>query len=89
MSQENESIRVGKNAKVSKIRDRMIKQLDQPGGLVRLEAVGAGAVNQALKAVAQARTDGYPLAVIPQLVEVPLGRGSQQAMHLLVFEVEL
>lgn len=89
MSQESEIIRVGKNAKVSKMRDRMKKQLDQPGGLVRPEAVGAGAVNQALKAVAQARTDGYPLAIIPQLVEVPLGHGSQPAMHLLVFEAKL
>jgi stage V sporulation protein SpoVS len=35
-----------------------------------------GAVNQAVKAVAKARTEGYLLVIIPQQVEVPLGHGN-------------
>lgn len=57
-------------------------------GWVELEAVGAEAVNQAVKAVAQARqsleTEGYALVIIPKLVEVPLGHGSQTVVHLTV-----
>jgi stage V sporulation protein SpoVS len=88
MSQDSDIIRIGKNAKVSALAERVIKQLERQGGLVRLEAVGAGAVNQAVKAVAQARRNGYMLAIIPDLVDIPLGHGSQPAVHLTVVEFE-
>ena len=84
MSQDSDIIRVGKNAKVSALAERVIKQLERQGGLVRLEAVGAGAVNQAVKAVAQARRSGYLLAIIPDVVDIPLGHGSQPAVQLTV-----
>ena len=89
MSQGNDIIRVGKNTKVSSLAARIIEQLDRQGGLVCLEAVGAGAVNQAVKAVAQARREGYPLAIIPDLVDIPLGHGTQPAVQLTVVEIEL
>jgi stage V sporulation protein SpoVS len=88
MSQDSDIIRVGKNAKVSALAERVIKQLERQGGLVRLEAVGAGAVNEAVKAVAQARRSGYLLAIIPDLVDVPLGHGTQPAVQLTVVDME-
>jgi len=88
MSQDSDILRAGKNAKVSALAERVIRQLERQTGLVRLEAVGAGAVNQAVKAVAQARRDGHPLAIIPDLVDITLGHGTQPAVHLTVVEIE-
>ena len=70
MSQDSDIIRAGKNARVSALAERIIKQLERQGGLVQLEAVGAGAVNQAVKAVAQARRSGY-LLTLHQLHNLP------------------
>lgn len=57
-------------------------------GFVELETVGAGAVNQAVKAVTKARwrleSQRYSLAIIPDVVDVLLGHGSQTAVHLSV-----
>lgn len=87
---DSKVIRVGKNAKVSDLAARLTKRfLEQ--GVVELETVGAGAVNQAVKAVAQARQDlepqGYALVMIPRQVEVPLGHGSQTVIHLTVLDM--
>jgi stage V sporulation protein S len=83
-------IRAGKNTKVSVLAEQIIERiLDQ--GIVELEAVGAGAVNQAVKAVARARQTlepgGYTLVIIPELMQVPLGHGSQTVVHLTVVDV--
>jgi len=88
MSEDNDVIRVGKNVKVSALAERIIKQLERQGGLVRLQAVGAGSVNQAVKAVARARRSGYLLAIIPDLVDIPLGHGTQPAVQLTVVDME-
>lgn len=84
---EGEVIQVGKNTKASVLSQRLIERfLEQ--GWIELEAVGAEAVNQAVKAVAKARQaleiEGYSLVIIPKLVEVPLGHGSQTVVHLTV-----
>lgn len=84
---EGEVIQVGKNTKVSVLSQRLMQRfLEQ--GWIELEAVGAEAVNQAVKAVAKARqtleAEGYSLVIIPKLVEVPLGHGSQTVVHLAV-----
>lgn len=65
---EGEVIQVGKNTKVSVLSQRLMQRfLEQ--GWIELEAVGAEAVNQAVKAVTQARqaleTEGYVLIIIP------------------------
>lgn len=91
-------IRAGKNTKVTvpstrsgqrlakRIMDRFLAR-----GVVELETVGAGAVNQTVKAVARARQalapDGVALVVIPELVQVPLGHGSQTVVHLTVVDM--
>ncbi len=85
-----EIIRIGKNTKVSVLAQRLIKRfLEQ--GQVELEMVGAGAINQAVKAIAKARqtleAEGYSLVVIPELVQVPLGHGSQTTVHLTVIDM--
>jgi len=91
-------IRADKNTKVSVLAEQIIERiLDQ--GIVELEAMGAGAVNQAVKAcpeqgrraVARARQtlepEGYMLVIIPDLMQVPLGHGSQAVIHLTVVDI--
>ncbi len=86
------ALRVGKNVKVSAIAEQVIAGVSADGAIV-LETVGPGAVNQAVKGVALARRqlapEGRALAIIPEVVEVPLGHGSQTAVHLTVFELDV
>jgi len=86
-----EIIRVGKNSKVSALAQRLVQRFFEQG-LVELEAVGAGAVNQAVKAVARARqtleSEGYSLVIIPEVVQVAQGRGSQTVVHLTMVDVD-
>jgi len=82
---EDEVIQVGKNTKVSVLSQRLMQRfLEQ--GWIELETVGTQGVNQAVKAVAKARqaleAEGYAPVVIPKLVEVPPGQGSQTVVHL-------
>jgi len=91
-------IRAGKNTRVSVLAERIIERF-LAQGIVDLETVGAGAVNQAVKAcpeqgrraVARARQtlepEGYSLVIIPELVQVPLGHGSQTVVHLTVVDM--
>ncbi|MBN1138706.1 MAG: stage V sporulation protein S [Anaerolineae bacterium] len=85
-------LRVGKNAKVSSIAEQVIAGISAQGAVV-LETVGAGAVNQAVKGVALARRqlepEGRSLAIVPEVVEVPLGHGSQTVVHLTVVELDV
>jgi stage V sporulation protein S len=80
-------LRVGKNAKVSAITEKVIARLSAQEVVV-LETIGADAVNQAVKGVALARrrleADGLSLAIVPEVVEVPLGHGTQTVVHLTV-----
>ncbi len=53
--------------------------------------MGAGAVNQAVKAVARARQilepEGYRLVIILELVQVPLSHGSQAVVYLALADM--
>ena len=57
-------------------------------GAVELQAIGAGAVNQAMKAVAVARgyvaPNGINLVVIPSFVEIVVNNEDRTAIKLLV-----
>jgi len=83
-------VRIGKNVKITVAAERIIARFLKGGGGVTLETVGAGAVNQAVKAVARAREalepEGYALVIIPQIVQVPLGHGHQTVVHLTVID---
>jgi len=84
-----EVVRVGKNDKVSVVAERIIERFLERG-FIEIETVGAGAVNQAVKAVAMARQQlepqGYYLVIIPEVVDVPLGHGHQSVVHLSVVD---
>jgi len=85
-------LRVGKNAKVSSIAGQVIAGVSAQGAIV-LETVGAAAVNQAVKGVALARRqlepEGRSLVIVPEVVDVPLGHGSQTVVHLTVVELDV
>ena len=57
-------------------------------GTAEIEAIGAGAVNQAVKAVAVARgylaLEGLDLTMVPSFVTVKVGDQERTAMRLLV-----
>ena len=57
-------------------------------GKAEIQAIGAGSVNQAIKAVAIARSylvqDGLDLAVIPHFVLLPFPEGERTALRLYV-----
>ncbi len=56
--------------------------------VAEVQAIGAGAVNQALKAIVIARRyleeDGMDIVCIPSFVEVLIGDQERTAIHLLV-----
>lgn len=57
-------------------------------GTAEIEAIGAGAVNQAVKAVAVARgylaLEGLDLTLVPSFVTVKVGEEDRTALRLLV-----
>lgn len=88
-SSGGEVVRVGKNAKVSVVAERIVERFLERG-FIELETVGAGAVNQAVKAAAMARQrlepQGYSLVIVPEVVDVLLGHGHQSVVHLSVVD---
>ncbi len=79
-------IRVGKNVKVSVLAQRLVKEF-LSRGWVELETMGAGAVNQAVKAAARARqtlaAEGYALVIVPKPVQIRSGHGQETVVHLI------
>ncbi len=57
-------------------------------GRAEVQAIGAGAVNQAIKAVAIARTyltlDGIEIACLPEFVEVDIAGQERTAIRLVI-----
>jgi stage V sporulation protein S len=57
-------------------------------GHAEVQAIGAGAVNQAVKAVAIAinflQQDGLDMVCVPVFVEVPLNKGDRTGVRLVV-----
>lgn len=57
-------------------------------GVAEVQAIGAGAVNQAIKAIVIARRylqeDGIDIVCTPSFVEVTIGDQERTAIHLLV-----
>ena len=60
-------------------------------GRAEVQAIGAGAVNQAVKAVAIARNylaeDGITIVCVPSFVEVTIGELERTAIKLIVEKV--
>ncbi len=59
-------------------------------GYAEIQAIGASAINQAMKAITIARSyveqDGFDLAVVPSFVEVEIEGAERTAMRLTVFK---
>lgn len=57
-------------------------------GLAEVQAIGAGAVNQATKAVAVARAflalEGYDIICLPEFTKVTIGERERTALRMLV-----
>lgn len=58
-------------------------------GYAEMQAIGASAVNQAVKAIAIARGylegDGIDLAVVPSFTEVEIDGNERTALHIAIF----
>lgn len=59
-------------------------------GRVRIQVIGAGAVNQAMKAIAIARTfvadAGMDLVCVPSFTDVEIDGSTRTALHLAIFD---
>lgn len=80
-----ETLKVAGKSDVNKTAG-MIAHLIQEGKKVELQAVGAGAVSQAIKAIAVARgfvaTTGINLSCVPAFTEVEIDGTTRTAMKL-------
>ena len=60
------------------------------GGYAEIQAIGAGAVNQSIKALATARNylreDGIDLAAVPSFTEVDIDGAAKTAVHLAIYK---
>jgi len=81
-------LRVSAKTDVKKLGTALYHMLRENGGEAVLQAVGAGAVNQAVKGVAVARglaaPEGADLKVVPGLTRVTVGGAEKTAVQLRV-----
>lgn len=84
-------LKVSSKTKPNKLAGAILHALRENGGSVELQAIGAGAVNQAVKAVAIARGMATPeeaeLKVIPGFADIEAGEKQMTALRLKVFVV--
>lgn len=84
---EDNVIRVTGNAKASSVAS-VLANLIKEHSIVELRAIGAGAVNQAIKAVAIARgftaPSGYDLVCIPAFSEADINGEAKSAITIKV-----
>lgn len=85
-----EVLKVSSRTDAKKLARAIYHELRKNGGEATLQAVGAKAVNQAVKGVAVARglaaPEGYDLEVVPGLVEVKMDDGKvKTAVRFRVF----
>lgn len=80
-------LKVSSTSKPSSVAGALANNLKQ-GESVELQAIGAGAINQAIKAVAIARgfvaPSGKDLSVVPGFVDVKIGEEEKTAIKLYV-----
>lgn len=84
-----ELLRVSSRTDTRKLGKALYQVLRKNGGEAVLQAVGAGAVNQAVKGVAVARglaaPEGADLKTVPGLVKVEVDGSEKTAVQLRVF----
>ena len=84
-----EIIKVAANSRTSAVAGAIAGVFREQQG-VQIQAIGASAVNQAVKAVALARDylseDGYNIVVIPSFVDVEIEDNVRTAIRLAIEE---
>jgi stage V sporulation protein S len=84
-----ELLRVSSKTDAKKLGKALYQALRKNGGEAVLQAVGAGAINQAVKGVAVARglaaPEGADLKAVPGLVKVEIDGTEKTAVQLHVF----
>lgn len=86
---EQDLLRVSATSPVAQVASAIAHAVYDRGN-VKMRAIGAGAVNQAIKAVAVARgfaaPKGYDLVMVPSFQTIP-GRDGGEDISAIVFEV--
>ena len=88
--ENKEILKISSKGDTNKIAS-MIAHCIQDGKKVELQAIGAGAVNQAVKAIATARgfvatTSGISLLCIPTFTEVEIEGATRTAIKLIIIK---
>ncbi|MFY9258069.1 MAG: stage V sporulation protein S [Dethiobacteria bacterium] len=82
-----ETLKVSANSKPKAVAGA-VAAIIRKNGYVELQAVGAGAVNQAIKAIAIARgflaPNGINLVMIPAFVEIEINNEKRTALKFIV-----
>lgn len=82
-----ETLKVSANSKPKAVAGA-VAAIVRKNGYVELQAVGAGAVNQAIKAIAIARgflaPNGINLVMIPAFVEIEINNEKRTALKFIV-----
>lgn len=85
-------VQVGSTAQASTVASAIAGKMRQQG-YAEIEAIGADAVNQAVKAVAMARDfleqDRIDLTLVPKFVNVEVAGAEQTALHFAVYKRRL
>ena len=83
-------LKVSSKTEPKKLAGAILHAMRENGGTVELQAIGAGAVNQAIKALAVAclisdRSDGGKIKVVPGFADVELREKPITALKFSVF----
>lgn len=85
-------LKVSTDSKPASVAGALIATLEEEEGKVALQAIGAGAVNQAVKAVATARnfvsSDEVDLITIPAFADIDIDNEDRTAIRLIVETVD-
>lgn len=91
MAEKNILLKVGKNSKPRSVAGALSAVVREQGGEAELQAVGAGAVNQLVKAVAIARgmvaPSGMDLAMVPAFQEIKIEDEERTALRFKVIDL--
>jgi len=83
-----QSLRVSSASRPKAVAGAIAALIKESGGALEIQAVGAGAVNQAVKALAIARSyvglEGYDLVMRPEFIEVSIEGDSRTALRLVI-----
>lgn len=81
-------IKVSAQSRSTVVADAVAGML-RDNGYAEVQAIGAGAINQAVKAITIARTylqrDNLDLAIVPSFADITIDGSERTAIHIAVF----